>query len=173
MAVLRVPVSPSDHILGAEYAQVTMVEYGDYQCPYCAEAFPIVELVRDHFESRLRFVFRHFPLTSVHPFAEQAAETTEFASTQGLFWQMHGLLYENQLRLNVPTLLASAQALGLSEATLEAALANQTYAPKVQEYFLGGVRSGVNGTPAFFIQGVRHDGSYDYESLVATVSAAI
>ena len=173
MAVLRVPVSPSDHISGAEYAPVTMVEYGDYQCPYCAEAFPTVEMVRKHFGSRLRFVFRHFPLTEVHPFAEQAAETAEFAGTQGLFWQMHSLLYANQRQLSVAVLLASAQALGLSEATLEAALANRTYAPKVHEYFLGGVRSGVNGTPAFFIQGVRHDGSYDYESLTAAIGAAV
>lgn len=172
MAVLSVPVSPSDHISGAEYAPVTMVEYGDYQCPYCAEAYQIVEMIRNYFGSRLRFVFRHFPLTEVHPFAEQAAETAEFASTQGLFWQMHRLLYESHAQLNAPELLASARALGLSQATLEAALANQTYAPEVQEDFLGGVRSGVNGTPAFFIQGVRHDGPYDYESLAASIHAS-
>jgi protein-disulfide isomerase len=104
----------------------------------CAEAYPIVEMVRNHFGSRLRFVFRHFPLTDVHPFTEHAAQTAEFASTQGLFWQMHSLLYEDQAQLNVPELLASARALGLSETTLEAALANQTYAPNVQEYFLDG-----------------------------------
>ena len=173
MAVLRVPVSSSDHISGAEHAPVTLVEYGDYQCPYCAEAFSIVEMVTKHFGSRLRFVFRHFPLTDVHPLAEQAAETGEFAGTQGLFWQMHSLLNANQRQLSVAVLLASAQALGLSEATLEAALANRTHAPTVHEYFVSGVRSGVNGTLAFFIQGVRHDGSYDYESLTAAISAAV
>jgi protein-disulfide isomerase len=173
MAVLRVPVSPSEHISGGEYAPVTLVECGDYQCPYCAEAFPIFEMVRKYFGDRLRFVFRHFPLTEVHPFAEYAAETAEFASAQGLFWQMHGLLYANQPQLTVAVLLASARALGLSEATLEAALADRTYAPKVHEYILGGVRSGVNSTPAFFIQGGRHDGSYDYESLTGAISAAV
>ena len=130
MAVLRVPVSPSEHISGGEYAPVTLVECGDYQCPYCAEAFPIFEMVRKYFGDRLRFVFRHFPLTEVHPFAEYAAETAEFASAQGLFWQMHGLLYANQPQLTVAVLLASARALGLSEATLEAALADRTYAPR-------------------------------------------
>jgi protein-disulfide isomerase len=172
MAVLKVSVSSGDHILGAEDALVTMVEYGDYQCPYCAEAFPIVEMVRKHFGSRLRFVFRHFPLTELHPFAEQAAETAEFAGTHGLFWQMHGLLYTNQRQLDVDLLLASAEALSLPEATLEVALANRTYAPRVREHFMGGVRSGVNGTPAFFIQGVRHDGSYAYEDLTAAIDAA-
>jgi protein-disulfide isomerase len=102
VALLRVPVSPSDHILGDEYASVTMVEYGDYQCAYCAEAYQIVEMIRNQFASRLRFVLRHFALTDIYPFAEQVAETAEFASTQGLFWQMHGLLCEDQAQLNVP-----------------------------------------------------------------------
>jgi protein-disulfide isomerase len=112
-------------------------------------------------------------LTNIRLFAEQAAETAEFAATQGLLWQMHRLLYENQPRLSVPVLLPSAEVLNLSGASLQTALASQTYAPTVQKLFLGGVRSGVNGTQAFFIQGVRHDGSYDYESLTSAINAAV
>lgn len=173
MATLRVPVSPSDHIAGNEHAPVTMVEYGDYQCPYCAAAYPIVESVRQHFGQRLRFVFRHFPLTEIHPLAKPAAEAAEFAGAHHRFWQMHDLLYGNNDRLELPLILAAAATTGLSAQALELALINETYAPKVQADFMGGVRSGVNGTPAFFIQNERHDGTYDYESLTATINAAM
>ncbi len=173
MATLRVPVSPNDHIQGAEHALVTMVEYGDYQCPYCAAAFPVVNSVLKHFGTRLRLVFRHFPLTEIHPLAKPAAETAEFAGAHGHFWKMHDILYENHDQLGLPLMLAAARTLGLSEQDLESSLANETYAPKVQADFLGGVRSGVNGTPAFYIQGVRHDGSYDYESLTFAINAVM
>lgn len=169
MSRLRVPVTPRDHVLGPANALVTLVEYGDYECPMCGAAHPVVNLVRQHYGPRLRFVFRHFPLNQVHPNAESAAESAEFAGAHGLFWEMHDGIYENQDRLGLPLLFALAGALGLSEPDLRAALVNGTYAAKVRSDFLGGVRSGVNGTPTFFINGVRHDGTYAFDDLVAAI----
>jgi protein-disulfide isomerase len=169
MSTLRAPVTPLDHVKGAANAPVTLVEYGDYECPHCGAAHPIVNLVQEHFGPRLRFVFRHFPLMQVHPNAETAAESAEFAGAHRRFWEMHDGIFENQDRLGVPLLFALAGALGLSELDLRAALANGTYAPKVRSDFLGGVRSGVNGTPSFFINGVRHDGTYAFDDLVAAI----
>jgi protein-disulfide isomerase len=167
--MLRAPVTPHDHIRGPASAPVTLVEYGDYECPRCGAAHPIVNLVQEHFGPRLRFVFRHFPLNEVHPNAESAAESAEFAGAHGRFWEMHDGIYENQDRLGLPLLFALAGALGLSEPDLRAALASGTYAPKVRRDFLGGVRSGVNGTPTFFINGARHDGTFAFDDLVAAI----
>jgi protein-disulfide isomerase len=169
MSMLRAPVTPHDHIRGPAGAPVTLVEYGDYECPHCGAAHPIVNLVQEHFGPRLRFVFRHFPMNQVHPNAESAAESAEFAGVHRRFWEMHDGIYENQDRLGLPLLFALAGALGLSEPDLRAALASGTYAPKVRSDFLGGVRSGVNGTPTFFINGVRHDGTYAFDDLVAAI----
>jgi protein-disulfide isomerase len=169
MSTLKAPVTPRDHISGPANAPVTMVEYGDYECSHCGAAHPIVKHVREHFGPRLRFVFRHFPLNQAHPNAESAAESAEFAGTHSRFWEMHDGIYENQDRLGLPLLFALAAALGLSELDLRAALMNGTYASTVRSDFLGGVRSGVNGTPSFFIDGVRHDGSYAFDDLVAAV----
>jgi protein-disulfide isomerase len=173
MSTLRVPVTQHDHIIGPATAAVTLVEYGDYECPHCGLAHPIVKLVREHFDRQLRFVFRHFPLSQVHPNAEPAAEAAEFAGAHGKFWEMHDAIYENQDRLGLPLLFALAGALGLSETDLRSALVNGDYEPKVRADFLGGVRSGVNGTPAFFINGVRHDGSYAFEDLTAAIEARL
>jgi protein-disulfide isomerase len=122
-----------------------------------------------HFQGRMRFVFRHFPLTEVHPHAEIAAESAEFAGAAGLFWEMHDALFENQSRLSLATILLIGAALGLPEITLRNALETGQYRNKVRSDFIGGIRSGVNGTPAFFINGVRHDGAYDYASLVSAI----
>jgi protein-disulfide isomerase len=173
MAVLRVPVTPGDHIQGDYNAPATLVEYGDYECPYCGLAYPVVRRVQKHFGRNLRFVFRHFPLTQAHPMAESAAETAEFAGAQGRFWEMHDGLYENQDRLGPPLLFALANALGLSERELRMALEAGVYEPKVRADFLGGVRSGVNGTPTFFVGNVRHDGPFDFEYLVAAIEDAL
>jgi protein-disulfide isomerase len=150
---------------------VTLVEYGDYECPHCGLAHPIVKLVRAHFGDKLEFVFRHFPLSQAHPNAESAAEAAEYAGAHGRFWEMHDGIYENQDRLGLPLLFALAGGLGLSESGLRNALVNGEYEPKVRSDFLGGVRSGVNGTPTFFINGQRHDGSYAFEDLVAGIEA--
>jgi protein-disulfide isomerase len=171
MTMLKAPVTSADHIRGAQHAPVTLVEYGDYQCPFCGQAHPIVNLVLQHFGKKLRFVFRHFPLTAMHPHAAAAAETAEFAGANGVFWKMHDSLYENQDRMGPPLFFALAEALGLSTAALQHALETRTYAPKVRNDFLGGVRSGVNGTPCFFVNNQRHDGSFAYEDLVAAIDA--
>ncbi|HEX3430417.1 MAG TPA: thioredoxin domain-containing protein [Rhizomicrobium sp.] len=169
MGTLKVPVTQHDHIKGPADAPVTLVEYGDYECPGCGAAYPIVNLVVEHFGRRLRFVFRNFPLTQVHPNAEPAAESAEFAGAHGRFWEMHDGIYENQDRLSPPLLFALARALGLSELELRNALASEKYAPKVKSDFLSGVRSGVNGTPTFFINGHQHEGSYALEDLVLAI----
>jgi protein-disulfide isomerase len=171
MGRLRVPVTQLDHIKGPANAPVTLVEYGDYECPGCGAAYPIVNLVLEYFGPRLRFVFRHFPLTQVHPNAEPAAESAEFAGAHGLFWEMHDDIYENQDRLSLPLLFALARALGLSDPELRNALATEKYAPKVKSDFLSGVRSGVNGTPSFFINGHQHLGTYALEDLTLAIES--
>jgi protein-disulfide isomerase len=171
MSRLRAPITQYDHVSGSANAAVTLVEYGDYECPHCGLAHPIVKLVRARFDKQLRFVFRHFPLSQVHPNAESAAEAAEYAGAHGRFWEMHDGIYENQERLGLPLLFALAASLGLSESGLRTALVNGEFEPKVRSDFLGGVRSGVNGTPTFFINGERHNGSYAFEDLVDGIEA--
>lgn len=169
MANLKTPINKSDHVRGASTAAIALVEYGDYQCPHCGMAHPIVNQLQDDFRNSLRLVFRHFPLVEVHPLAGIAAESAEFAGASGLFWEMHDALFENQSILSVPTIFTIADKLRLPEALLRAALETGQYRDKVRSDFMGGVRSGVNGTPAFFINGVRHDGSYDFDSLASAI----
>jgi protein-disulfide isomerase len=169
MGTLKVPVTQHDHILGSANAPVTLVEYGDYQCPYCGAAYPIVNRILQHFGPKLRYVFRHFPLTQVHPDAEPAAECAEFAGAHQRFWEMHDGLYENQARLGPPLLFALAESLGLPQSELRDSIATEKYAAKIKGDFLGGVRSGVNGTPAFFIDGHHHEGGFEFADLVAAI----
>jgi protein-disulfide isomerase len=173
MAILRVPVNSGDHVQGPDNAPVTLLEYGDYQCPYCGRAYPVVKGVQRYFGPRLRFAFRHFPLTELHQFAEAASETAEFCGFYGRFWEAHDMLYENQDRLGVPLLLAIVRYLGLSEQGLRDALAHGTFSDKVRRDFLSGVRSGVNGTPTFFIGNRRYDGPVEFEPMVATIAAQL
>lgn len=168
---LKVPVSSSDHIQGDEDAPVTLVEYGDYECPHCGVSYYIVKTVQNHYGNELRFVFRHFPLTEIHPDAEPAAEAAELAAVYDRFWEMHDGIYENQDRLNIPLLFELGGELGLPANRLRDAIANHEFSDKIQGDFLGGVRSGVNGTPTFFINNIRHDGSYEFEDLVADIDA--
>ena len=169
MAELRVPVTPKDHAQGPEDAPVTLVEYGDYQCPYCGQAYPIVKRLQKHFGKTLRFVFRNFPLREIHPHAESAAETAEFAGAHGKFWEMHDLLFENQERLGGPLYLELAKGLGLAASALRQSVDDGQYKPRIDADFTGGVRSGVNGTPTFFINGERHDGPFDYDTLASAI----
>ncbi len=173
MTKLKVPVGPADHTLGDEHAPVTLVEYGDYQCPHCGHAHPIVKAVRKHFGKQLRFVYRHFPLTQIHPMAEPAAEAAEFAGANGRFWEMHDGIFENQESLSLPMLAELAQALGLSSDELLSALASHEFLPVIKEDFMGGVRSGVNGTPTFFINGYRYEGLYEFENLVEAIDEVL
>jgi protein-disulfide isomerase len=172
-AVLTVPVTEDrDHIQGPADAAVTLVEYGDYECPYCGAAYPIIKEVQGRMGERLRFVFRNFPITTSHPHAEQAAEAAEAAAGHGKFWQMHDLLYENQRRLCDEDLRAYAEQVGLAVEEFDRELADHVHAARVREDFMSGVRSGVNGTPTFFINGARHDGSYEVEPLLAALERA-
>ena len=173
MASLKVPVTPSDHIQGDEHAPILLVEYGDYECPHCGHAYPIVKRVQKHFGKRLFFVFRNFPLGQMHPHAESAAETAEFAGAEGKFWEMHDLLFENQDRLGNALLRELTAELSLDPAELLQALEERKYLARVRADFSGGVRSGVNGTPTFFINGQRNDGPFDYLDLVEVIERAI
>jgi len=173
MAVLKVPIVAEDHAQGPENAEVTLVEYGDYECPHCGRAYPIVQQVQKHFGKRLRLVFRNFPLSEMHPHAEPAAEVAEFAGEQGKFWEMHDRLFENQARLGEALFLELCEKLKLSTAALHQALEQKTFEGRVRADFKGGVRSGVNGTPTFFINGQRHDASFDFETLVSAIDRAM
>jgi protein-disulfide isomerase len=172
-AMLALPVTEErDHIQGPADAAVTLVEYGDYQCPYCGAAYPIVKEVQARMGDRLRFVFRNFPISTSHPHAEQAAEAAEAAAAQNSFWPMHDLLYENQQRLEIADLHAYADRLGLDVDSFDRELSEHAHAARVREDFMSGVRSGVNGTPTFYVNGSRHDDSFELETLLAAVEAA-
>jgi protein-disulfide isomerase len=169
MATLKIPVTSADHIQGDAHAPAILLEYGDYECPYCGHAYPIVKQVQEHFGKRLGFVFRNFPLSELHPNAEGAAEAAEFAAAQERFWAMHDALFENQDALGLPQLLELANRLGLSAEALDRALDDGKFSRRVRDDFSGGVRSGVNGTPTFFINGHRHDGSFEFADLVEAI----
>jgi protein-disulfide isomerase len=172
-AVLTMPVADDrDHIQGPADAAVTLVQYGDYECPYCGAAYPIIKEAQARMGERLRFVFRNFPISTSHPHAERAAEAAEAAAAQGKFWPMHDLLYENQRDLRDRALHAYAEQLGLDVDLFDKELAEHVHADRVHEDFMSGVRSGVNGTPTFYINGVRHDDSYDPETLLAALERA-
>ncbi len=173
MSTLKIPVGPGDHLEGDPQAPCTLVEYGDYECPHCGRAYPIVRRLQKHFGKRLRFVFRNFPLSEIHPHAESAAESAEFAAVHGKFWEMHDLLFENQGRLGTALYVQLAQQLGLSAADLRSSLEQRQFQNKVRADFSGGVRSGVNGTPTFFINGHRHDAPFDYDDLLAAIDSTL
>jgi protein-disulfide isomerase len=173
MAKLSIPISAEDHLQGDLDADVNLVEYGDYQCPSCGEAYPIVKRLQKHFGKRLVFVFRNFPLTQIHPQAEPAAEAAEFAAAHGKFWEMHDLLYENQENLGDELFQTLADDLKLSSTDLLSAIADHTYQARVRGDFAGGIRSGVNGTPTFYINGVRNNGPFDFDFLRQAIDDAL
>jgi protein-disulfide isomerase len=157
---LTLPVGDRDHIAGPNDAPVTLVEYGDLECPYCRMAHPIVKAVRHALGDRLRFVFRHFPLKEIHPHAYHAAQAAEVAAEHGKFWEMHDLIFENQHALEDDDLVRYAKTLGIDDRMVAEALANDAFHDRVREDFRSGVRSGVNGTPTFFINGERYNGPW-------------
>jgi len=169
---LTPPVGTDDHVQGPSAAPVTLVEYGDYECPFCKQAHGIVKAVQRHMGGNLRFVFRHFPLTQIHPHAGRAAEAAEAAGAQGAFWEFHDMLFEHQDALEDHALVSYASALGLNVEQFVRELGDGTYAPRVRDHFMSGVRSGVNGTPCFFFNGRRHDTSWDVASLIAAAERA-
>jgi protein-disulfide isomerase len=170
---LTIPVNEHDHTQGPPDAQVTLVEYADYQCPYCSKAYVIVEQLEDQFGSLLRFVFRNFPLTQIHDQAELAAEAAEAAGAQGKFWQMHNALYENQPLLGPDLIRTVAQELGLDMETFENDVESGKFRERIKHDFMGGVRSGVSGTPTFFINGELHQGKWDQAALSAAMGVEL
>ncbi len=172
VAKLAVPISQRDHVQGLPAAAVTLVEYGDYECPNCGRAYPIVKQIQKILGDELRFVFRHFPFSKLHPHAEHAAEAAEAAGAQGYFWQMHDLSFQNQQTLDDAYLVRFAEILELDVIRFRRELVQGVYREKVREDFMSGVRSGVNGTPTFFINGIRHDGSWDMPSLLFALERA-
>jgi protein-disulfide isomerase len=169
---LTVPVGPDEWSDGPEDAPVTFVEYGDFECPHCASMEPVLQELRRLAGPGMRFVYRHFPLTSSHPHAQSAAEAAEAAGAQGAFWPMHDALFANQQALTDRDLVGYAAALGLDADAVATALASHTYEPNVREDFMSGVRSGVSGTPTFFINGVRYDGEFTLDALARAVQKA-
>src|SRR3981081_905596 len=173
IARLSLAVGERDHIQGPVDAAVTLVEYGDYECPHCGRAYPIVKAIQQRMGPRLRFVYRNFPLRESHPHAQQAAEAAEAAGAPGKFWEMHDRLFERQFALDGEDLIEYAGDLGINVAGVAEELGGGVYEPRVREDFRSGVTSGVNGTPTFFINGARHDDSWELEPLLATLEEAI
>ena len=171
---LTLPVSVSrDHIQGPEKAPVTLLEYGDYECPYCGQASTIVKIVQNLLGDNLRFVFRNFPLTQIHPHAQHAAEAAECAGAQNRFWEMHDILYEHQQALEDEDLESYAELLKLDIPSFQGDFFNHSFADRVREDFLSGIRSGVNGTPTFYINGRRYNDSWDGETITASLRSVI
>lgn len=173
MPKLTVPVSDADHAQGEADAPCTLVEYGDYQCDNCAEAHPLLKQLEQRFGPKLRFVFRNFPLTRIHAEAENAAQVAEFAGATGKFWEVHDLLLENQSSLGNTLYMEIADRVGLDLSELQNALQQQTFLKRVRDDFAGGARSGVNGTPTFFINGERFNGPKDFEHMAQAIEDAI
>jgi protein-disulfide isomerase len=165
MSTLRIPVGPNDHVIGdIDTAKIVLVEYGDYQCPYCGHAFPLVKRFIEEYADDVAFVFRNFPLTDAHQYAMAAATIAEAAGKQGKFWEMHDLIYSNQNMLNEEMLKGCVTALQLDVNKIENDITTSDLQDKIEADFEGGVRSGVNGTPSFFVNNQRwedYDGTYD------------
>jgi protein-disulfide isomerase len=166
-------VSDDDHWQGNSRASITLVEYGDYQCSYCATAHPAIKAVQEKFPKDLKFVFRNFPLTNIHPAAQMAAEAAEAAGAQGKFWEMHDLLYENQSRLSEALIAEAAEQLGLDVQRLLSEIKEHKYLPRIRKDFDSGAQSGVNGTPGFFLNGFKYDQPYDVPSLTEAVRSLL
>jgi len=169
---LKVPVSEIDHIQGKEDAPVTLVEYGDFECPYCLEARSVIEIVKHTEGDRLKFVFRNFPLSQIHIHALRAAYAAEAAAKQGKFWEMHDLLFDNQFAFEDSDLTTYAQNLDLNMRQFAEDMKSEEIVKKVKDDFLSGVRSGVNGTPTFFINGVRFNQPSEVEFLQEAIESA-
>jgi protein-disulfide isomerase len=173
MARLRAPVSASDHAEGPADAPVTLVEYGDYECPHCGRAYPIVKRLQRAMGKRLRFVFRNFPLSDLHPHAAAAAAAAEAAAQQDQFWPMHDWIFEHQSHLDDASLVRAAEGLGLDIERFIADADSGAVAARIDADVASGARSGVNGTPTFFVNGLRVDAGYDYDSLLSVLQEAL
>lgn len=166
MNQLTPSVNKNDHIQGNSHAPLTLVEYGDYQCPYCGHAYPIIKQVQQELGDRVRFVYRNFPLSEAHPDAFKAAVAAEAAALQNRFWEMHDVLFENQSALSWNDLFIYAQSIDLDMQQFEADVQKGSVTGKVEADFESGVRSGVNGTPSFFINGKKYEGNWEERPLL-------
>ena len=170
---LTVPVTTSDHVAGSLDAPMMLLEYGDFECPHCGAAHIVVQEIQRRLGPELAFAFRNFPLAGAHPHSVRAAEAAEAAGGQERFWPMHDRLFEHQKMLDDHNILRHAVAAGVADLDRFANdLAEHRYLPRVRADLASGARSGVNGTPTFFINGVRHEGGYDVASLMQGLSAA-
>jgi protein-disulfide isomerase len=167
---LNLPVNDRDHIQGPRTASVNLVEYGDYECPYTGQAYPIVKEIQKRLGDKLLFVFRNFPLREIHPHAQHAAEAAEAAAAQGKFWDMHDYLFEHQQALDDNHLLKYAAALGIDTDKFRKEMSGHNYASQIDKSLGEGIASGVEGTPTFFINGVKHNDSWDQETLLAAIN---
>src|SRR5271167_3552071 len=170
---LAVPVEPTDHLEGSEHARVTLVEYGDFECPSCKVAAMTPKLLLERFPNKIRFIFRHFPLQEAHPHALMAAEVAEAAGAQGKFWPMHDVLFQNQAHLKDKDLYRYASELGLDMARYTAEMDDHIYLQKVREHIEGGRRSHIRATPTFFVDGVLQDISFGMKALHDAVASAV
>jgi len=169
---LSVVVGKGDHTLGPEDAPVTVVEYGDYQCPYCADMHPMLKSIAKSMGAQMRFVFRHMPLIEMHPYAQHAAEAAEAAGAQGKFWEMHDAIFQHQSELGSDLLHKLAVKLKLDIEQFQSDLDARRFRPRVKRDFMGGMRSGVAATPAFFINGKRYEGPLNQASLLSAIGRA-
>jgi protein-disulfide isomerase len=173
MSKLKPPVDARDHMRGDPKSAIILVEYGDFQCPHCGAAYPIVKQIEKKYSKDLAFVFRQFPLSESHPFAVAAAVASEAAAIQGRFWEMHALLFEYQSRLSAATILHHAKTLELDMVRFEKDIQDPTLFKKVDASFESGILSGVNGTPSFFINGIKYNGSYDFNSISEAIAVEL
>jgi formate-nitrite transporter family protein len=172
MAQLSKPVSEQDHKRGPENAPVTLVEYGDFECEHCAAAYPVINALLNEIGDQICFVYRHFPLTQAHPHAQRAAEAAEAAAAQDSFWEMHDMIFTNQDALDDESLSQYAEKIGLDMQQFNQEMESQTHTARVKDDFQSGIRSGVNGTPTFFINGERYDGPISQDALFEAVEQA-
>jgi protein-disulfide isomerase len=170
---LAVPPEPTDHLEGSAHARVTLVEYGDFECPSCKVAVSTPKLLLERFPNKIRFIFRHFPVQEAHPHALMAAEAAEAAAAQGKFWPMHDMLFQNQAHLKDKDLYRYAAALNLDLARYTAEMDDHIYLQKVREHIEGARRSHIRATPTFFVDGVVQDISFGMKALHDTVASAV
>jgi len=172
MSKLIIQPNNEDHIQGKEKSSITLVEYGDFQCPYCKEAYPIVKEIQKIKGDILRFVFRNFPLSEIHSYALHAAYAAEAAGKQNKFWEMHDILFENQENLKDSDLRLYSEKLSLDMDQFTKDMNSDEVAKKVETDIMGGIKSGVNGTPTFFINNIRFDGPSELDSLLEAIDLA-
>ncbi|HUP56555.1 MAG TPA: thioredoxin domain-containing protein [Bdellovibrionota bacterium] len=166
---LKAPVGARDHAIGPADASVTLVEYGDYECPYCGEAYGIVRAVIGAMGPRLRYVFRNFPLTEIHEDAMAAALAAEAAGAQGRFWEMHSKIFENQESLDPADFIAHAEQLGLDVPRFIESVEEGKLGTRIRNDIRSGAKSGVDSTPTFFINGVLYEGPWDHDALLSVL----